>query len=124
MFESLAPIIDWLKEYGDVLGGIGSIFALTTLALTNGKVIMQRVRGEESSPPALGIAPDGGALEHRDLAGNTESLPDKNSGETNIKNIHALIRSFTRTIHLSDQAFPILLTISRPDAFFTFSYFT
>lgn len=62
MFESLAPIIDWLKEYGDVLGGIGSIFALTTLALTNGKVIMQRVRGEEPSPPALGIAPDGGAL--------------------------------------------------------------
>ena len=44
MFESLAPIIDWLKEYGDVLGGIGSIFALTTLALTNGKVIMQRVQ--------------------------------------------------------------------------------
>ncbi|UTW53881.1 NINE protein [Kordiimonas sp. SCSIO 12610] len=43
--ETIYAIIDWLKEYGDVLGGMGSIFAITTLMLTNSKVIINRVRG-------------------------------------------------------------------------------
>lgn len=42
MFEAA---IEWLKEYGDVLGGIGSITALSMLLVTNGRVIMQRLTG-------------------------------------------------------------------------------
>ncbi|UTW58573.1 NINE protein [Kordiimonas sp. SCSIO 12603] len=60
MLESLTPIIEWLKEYGDVLGGIAAIFAITTVALTNGKIIMQRMRGETPTQ-ALGIAPNAGS---------------------------------------------------------------
>jgi TolB-like protein len=43
--ETITLIIDWLKEYGDVLGGIGSIFAIITLSLTNGRVILNRISG-------------------------------------------------------------------------------
>ncbi|WP_262693778.1 NINE protein [Kordiimonas aquimaris] len=43
MFETA---IEWLKEYGDVLGGIGSITALTMLLITNGRVIMHRLTGK------------------------------------------------------------------------------
>jgi len=38
--------IAWAKEYGDVLGTIGSIGAFTMIMLTNSKLIMQRVRGD------------------------------------------------------------------------------
>lgn len=41
----ITETIEWLKEYGDVLGGIGSIMALTMLMITNGRVIMQRLKG-------------------------------------------------------------------------------
>lgn len=41
----ITAAIDWLKEYGDVLGGIGSITALIMLMITNGKVILQRIKG-------------------------------------------------------------------------------
>ncbi len=61
MMESLAPIIDWLKEYGDVLGGIGSILAITTLVLTNSKVIMRRIKGHPD-PTVIGAAPGADAL--------------------------------------------------------------
>ena len=43
--ETIYAFIEWLKEYGDVLGGIGSIFAITTLLLTNSKVIINRMKG-------------------------------------------------------------------------------
>ncbi len=49
--ETITSIIDWLKEYGDVLGGIGSIFAVTTLLLTNSKVILNRIRGASPDEP-------------------------------------------------------------------------
>jgi TM2 domain-containing membrane protein YozV/TolB-like protein len=63
--ETINFVIDWLKEYGDVLGGIGSIFAVTTLLLTNGKVIFQRIKGNEADDilPALSLPSDGLALQ-------------------------------------------------------------
>ncbi len=41
MFESA---ILWAKEYGDVLGSIGFLFALSTVVITNGRVIYDRFR--------------------------------------------------------------------------------
>lgn len=35
----------WAKDNGDVLGTIGFLFAMLTMALTNGKIILQRMRG-------------------------------------------------------------------------------
>jgi len=35
----------WAKDNGDVLGTIGFLFAMLTMALTNGKIILQRLRG-------------------------------------------------------------------------------
>jgi TolB-like protein len=55
--ETITSIIGWLKEYGDVLGGIGSIFAVTTLLLTNSKVILNRIKG---TPP---YTPDSNSLD-------------------------------------------------------------
>lgn len=37
--------VTWAKEYGDVLGTVGFLFALTTVILTNGKLILERMRG-------------------------------------------------------------------------------
>ena len=56
--ETITFIIEWLKEYGDVLGGIGSIFAVITLVATNGKLIMARLRGE-AYVPENGIVDNG-----------------------------------------------------------------
>ena len=42
--------VAWAKEYGDVLGTVGFLFALTTVVLTNGKIILQRMRGEAVTP--------------------------------------------------------------------------
>jgi TolB-like protein/TM2 domain-containing membrane protein YozV len=42
----LTSVIEWLKEYGDVLGGAGSIIALTTLVATNGRLILARLTGK------------------------------------------------------------------------------
>ena len=52
--------IAWAKEYGDVLGAIGFIFAMFTVIVTNGKVILQRLRGEQPDFPFQGIAASGG----------------------------------------------------------------
>lgn len=38
----------WAKNNGDVLGTIGFLFAMLTMALTNGKIILQRLRGDTS----------------------------------------------------------------------------
>lgn len=50
MFEALAEIWNsffaWAKENGDVLGTIGFLFAMTTVVLTNGKLFLQRMRGQ------------------------------------------------------------------------------
>jgi len=35
----------WAKDNGDVLGTIGFLFAMLTMVLTNGKIILQRMRG-------------------------------------------------------------------------------
>lgn len=50
MFEEF---FSWAKEYGDVLGTVGFLFAMLTVILTNGKVILQRLRGD----PFPGISP-------------------------------------------------------------------
>lgn len=42
----ITSVIEWLKEYGDVLGGAGSIIALTTLVATNGRLILARLTGK------------------------------------------------------------------------------
>lgn len=55
MFESA---FEWAKEYGDVLGSIGFLFAMFTVIVTNGRVILQRLRGQESGYLAQGISPD------------------------------------------------------------------
>ncbi|MEO0368834.1 MAG: FlgO family outer membrane protein, partial [Pseudomonadota bacterium] len=46
MFESA---VIWAKEYGDVLGTVGFLSALTTVVLTNGRLILQRFYGEQMS---------------------------------------------------------------------------
>lgn len=54
----LEAAVNWAKEYGDVLGTVGFLFAMTTVMLTNGKVILQRLRGDAMhavSPDALSI---------------------------------------------------------------------
>lgn len=51
----------WAKEYGDVLGTVGFLFALTTVVLTNGRLFLQRMRGEPMgmvSPDALTVGAD------------------------------------------------------------------
>lgn len=48
--------VTWAKEYGDVLGTVGFLFALTTIIVTNGRVILQRFRGQSISAPDL-LAP-------------------------------------------------------------------
>ncbi len=45
----LDAAVSWAKEYGDVLGTVGFLFALTTVVLTNGKVILQRLKGNAVS---------------------------------------------------------------------------
>lgn len=52
----LDAAFSWAKEYGDVLGSVGFLFAMLTVILTNGKIILQRLRGE----PMQAVAP--GAL--------------------------------------------------------------
>lgn len=58
MFEGLAEIwtafFNWAKENGDVLGTIGFLFAMFTVVVTNGRLILQRWRGET----VQGISPD------------------------------------------------------------------
>ncbi len=49
----LEAAVAWAKEYGDVLGTVGFLFAITTVILTNGKIILARLRGQ----PAPTIAP-------------------------------------------------------------------
>lgn len=46
--------VTWAKEYGDVLGTVGFLFALTTVVLTNGRLILERMRGGTVS----GISPE------------------------------------------------------------------
>lgn len=43
----ITEIIEFLKEYGDVLGAIGTLSAFTMLLVTNGRVILQRLRGQK-----------------------------------------------------------------------------
>ncbi len=59
MLETFTAVVDWLKEYGDVLGGIGAILAMTTLLLTNSKVILARMKGDKSAIPANNIISEG-----------------------------------------------------------------
>ena len=47
----------WAKEYGDVLGTVGFLFAMLTVLVTNGKVILQRFRGDP-----LGSFPSGSPI--------------------------------------------------------------
>jgi len=54
MFESAFA---WAKEYGDVLGSIGFLFAMFTVIVTNGRVILQRLKGEQPDFLAQGISP-------------------------------------------------------------------
>lgn len=55
MFEEF---YSWAKEHGDVLGSIGFLFAMFTVIVTNGKVILQRLRGEQPDFLSQGISPD------------------------------------------------------------------
>lgn len=50
--------IAWAKDYGDVLGSIGFLFAMFTVIVTNGRVILQRLKGEQPDFLAQGISPD------------------------------------------------------------------
>lgn len=43
----ITEIVEFLKEYGDVLGAIGTLSAFTMLLITNGRVILQRLRGQK-----------------------------------------------------------------------------
>lgn len=54
MFEAA---FTWAKEYGDVLGSIGFLFAMFTVIVTNGRVILQRLKGEQPDFLAQGISP-------------------------------------------------------------------
>lgn len=47
MLEFFDPAIKWAQEYGDVLGAVGSIFAITTIILTNGRLILVRIKGDK-----------------------------------------------------------------------------
>lgn len=53
--------VEWAKEYGDVLGTVGFLFALTTVVLTNGKIILQRMKGETVSMVSPGAITVGSA---------------------------------------------------------------
>jgi len=49
----------WAKENGDVLGTVGFLFAFTTVVLTNGRIILQRVKGgpiQSISPNAINVS--------------------------------------------------------------------
>ena len=51
--------INWAKDYGDVLGSVGFLFAMVTVVVTNGKVILQRLKGEaiqSIAPGALTVS--------------------------------------------------------------------
>jgi len=62
MFEGLTEIwnafFNWAKENGDVLGTIGFLFAMFTVVVTNGRLILQRMRGEEPDFPFNGVSPE------------------------------------------------------------------
>ena len=45
MTEFFTDAIAWAKEYGDVLGTIGFFFAIITIILTNGRLILVRIKG-------------------------------------------------------------------------------
>ncbi len=45
MTEFFTEAIAWAKEYGDVLGTIGFFFAIITILLTNGRLILVRIKG-------------------------------------------------------------------------------
>lgn len=53
--------VAWAKEYGDVLSTVGFLFAITTVMLTNGRIILQRVRGGQV-PTITAIPEDGLSL--------------------------------------------------------------
>ncbi|MBL4788746.1 MAG: NINE protein [Kordiimonadaceae bacterium] len=53
MFEEA---VTWARENGDVLGTVGFLFAMITMMLTNGKLVLQRLRGDPILPIAQGIA--------------------------------------------------------------------
>lgn len=48
--------IEWAKEYGDVLGAIGFMFAMFTVIITNGKVILHRIKGGQPDYPFSGLS--------------------------------------------------------------------
>ena len=54
----LDAAFSWAKEYGDVLGSIGFLFAMFTVIVTNGRVILQRLKGEQPDFLAQGISPN------------------------------------------------------------------
>ena len=59
MFEAA---VEWAKEYGDVLGTIGFLFALSTIIITNGRVIIMRLRGQPITPSSTpSVEPTGKA---------------------------------------------------------------
>ena len=76
----------WAKDNGDVLGTIGFLFAMLTMALTNGKIVLQRMRGNSAAIDAP-FAP--GAITLPDTAGREEGsvalagapLPPPNYGD-------------------------------------------
>lgn len=65
--------VAWAKEYGDVLGTVGFLFAMTTVMLTNGKVILERMRGGTVS----GVSPEAITLgETSGMATGTDIVVD------------------------------------------------
>ena len=75
--------IAWAKEYGDVLGTIGSIGAFTTIALTNSKAIMQRLRGDSLPASAIdnATAPSGKGKPEFGKKVSLAVMPPKDIGE-------------------------------------------
>lgn len=72
----LESAVAWAKEYGDVLGTVGFLFALTTVVLTNGKIILQRMRGEAITPMSADAISLGGTPEHMPTATTGTAIVD------------------------------------------------
>ena len=82
MFEQFAVLFSWLETNADFLGAVGTIFAVTTLFITNGSLILKRIFGigADVMPSSL---PDLSAAEHIPNYGDLPAiacLPLRQSG--------------------------------------------
>lgn len=87
--------VEFLKEYGDVLGAIGTLSAFTMIVITNGRVIMQRLRGQKPV-----------SLQNQIFGGKTAVavLPIQMQGETDAERTDTLTIALEDDLHTDLQA--------------------